>query len=68
MAIMYTVLPRITAWAFISFQRFLTRPLNETDDYYRKKHMLFIICDASDELLMEANDLWSAMAMRFIML
>ena len=45
----HTVLPRITAWAFISFKWFLTRPLNETDDYYRKKHVLFIICDASDE-------------------
>ena len=44
----YTVLPRITAWAFISFQQFLTRQLNETDFYNQKEHMLFIICDASD--------------------
>ena len=29
--------------------QFLTRPLNETDIYYQKKHVLFIICDASDE-------------------
>ena len=29
---------------------FLTRLQNETDDYYRKKHVLLIICDASDEL------------------
>ena len=45
----YTVLPQIMARAFISFQRFLTKPLNETDVYYRKKHVLFIICDASNE-------------------
>ena len=45
----YTVLPRIMAQVFISSQWFLTRPLNETDTYYRKKHVLFIICDASDE-------------------
>ena len=44
-----TVLPRITARAFISFQWFLTRPPNETDVNYQKKYMLFIICDASDE-------------------
>ena len=44
-----TVLPQIMARVFISFQQFLTRPLNETGVYYRKKHMLFIICDASDE-------------------
>ena len=55
-----TILPRITARVFISLQRFLTRPLNETDDYYQKKHMLFIICDASNEFLMEADDTWSA--------
>ena len=29
----YTVLPRITARAFISSQRFLTRPLNKTGIY-----------------------------------
>ena len=51
-----TVLPQIMAQVFISFQQFLTRPLNEIDDYYRKKHMLFIICDASDEFLMETDD------------
>ena len=51
-----TKLPQIMAQVFISFQQFLSRPLNETDDYYRKKHMLFIICDASDEFLMEADD------------
>ena len=51
-----TVLPRITTWAFISFQQFLTRPLNETDDYYWKKYVLFIFCDASDEFLMGADD------------
>ena len=44
-----TILPRITAQAFISFQQSLTRLLNETDDYYRKKYVLFIICDASNE-------------------
>ena len=38
----HTVLPRITAWVFISFQQFLTRPQNETDNYYRKKHVLFM--------------------------
>ena len=46
---LYTVLPWIMARAFISFQQFLTRLLNETDDYYWKKHVLFIICDASNE-------------------
>ena len=45
-----TVLPRIMARVFISFQQFLTRPQNETDDYYWKKHVLFVTCDASDEL------------------
>ena len=44
-----TVLPQITAQAFISFQQSLTRLLNETDDYYWKKHVLFIIYDASNE-------------------
>ena len=44
-----TVLPRITAREFISFQQLLTRPLNKIDNYYWKKHVLFIICDASDE-------------------
>ena len=53
----YTVLPQITAQPFISFQQFLTRLLNEIDDYYWKKHMLFIICDASNEFLMEADDM-----------
>ena len=43
-----TVLPRIMARAFISFQQFLPRLLKETDDYYRKKHVLFINCDASN--------------------
>ena len=28
---------------------FISMPLNETDAYYWKKHVLFIICDASDE-------------------
>ena len=37
------------ARALISFQRFLTRLLNETDAYYQKKYVLFIICDAGDE-------------------
>ena len=37
------------AWAFISFQQFLTNSLNKTDAYYQKKHVLFIIFDASDE-------------------
>ena len=46
---LYTVLPQITAWTLISFQRFLTRALNKTDVYYWKKHVLFIIYDASDE-------------------
>ena len=44
-----SVLPLITARVFISFQQFLPRLLNETDDYYLKKHVLFIICDASNE-------------------
>ena len=52
-----TILPQIMAQVFISFQQFLTRPLNEIDDYYRKRHMLFIICDASDEFLMEADNM-----------
>ena len=42
--IVYTVLPQITALVLISFQQFLTRLLNETDVYYQKKHMLFIVC------------------------
>ena len=45
----HTILPQIMAWAFISFQRFLPRLLNKTHVYYWKKHVLFIICDASDE-------------------
>ena len=44
-----TALSRITVQAFISFQRILTRALSDTDVYYRKKHILLIICDASDE-------------------
>ena len=28
---------------------FLTKPLNKTDVYFRKKHVLCIICDASDK-------------------
>ena len=47
---MITVLPQTTAWGFISFQQFITRTLNKTDVYYQKKHMLLIICDASNEL------------------
>ena len=55
-----TVLPRIMARVFISFQWFLTRSLNETDVYYWKKHVLFIICDASDEKLMTHEALYYA--------
>ena len=39
----------IYIYIYISFQHFLTRPLNEIDDYYQKKHVLFIICDASNQ-------------------
>ena len=46
----HAALPQLSmARAFISFQRFLTRALNKTDTYYQKKHMLYIICNTSNE-------------------
>ena len=45
----YHTLHQITAQAFISYNNFLSRPLNETKFYYSRLHVPFIICNSSGE-------------------